>query len=651
MASKHLSVEDAFEMIVNADDCEDDTGLTDEEEDVEDQEQLPMTESVLKAMADASQATRSLAGARVKEVDCFSKAFLLRSSIMEHEKDTYNGSPREVWAHKIEFTLVCIGAAVGLGNIWRFPYLCYRSGGGAFLIPYLLMLVICGIPLFYMEVIMGQYRRRGMAQAFAMICPLFKGVGVSSVAMCFMLSVSYNMIMVWALFYFIHSFCNPLPWHSEPNSSTVSNFSSGQHYFNQVVLRRSPGISQPMGICWDLFGLLVFTWLLVYICLFRGIQFTGKVVYFTVMFPYFILLALLINNCFLTGAWEGVRYFIVPDWRRLADVQVWVNAAAQIFNSLGISFGTVVIFSSYNKFDNNPLRDVLIVSFANSATSIFSGFVIFSGMGYMAVLQGKAVEEIATEGPGLVFEVYPEIITTMPLAPFWSVAFFFMLIFLGLDSQFAMVEVAVMFVMDSNASSMCPVLRRKAIVVLMICFGGFLLGLPMVTQAGIYFFQLVDHHSSVVTLVFIAFFEVTAVCWLYGVPLLSRNVEEMTGKRPALFFRVCWYFLSPCLVTIMLIFSLVRYEPVHYGDYTYPSWAVVLGWLITIFCIIWIPLGIIHTLATSPGTPWQRMRVSIVPCKPQHHEIQSQLHVKESLPDVSNNCEHNLNSNGLSTAL
>uniref|UniRef100_A0A8C4NI48 Uncharacterized protein n=1 Tax=Eptatretus burgeri TaxID=7764 RepID=A0A8C4NI48_EPTBU len=161
-----------------------------------------------------------------------------------------------------------------------------------------------------------------------------------------------------------------------------------------------------------------------------------------------------------------------------------------------------------------------------------------------------------------------------------------------------------MFVMDSNAPFLRGILHRK-IVVFMTCFAGFLLGLPMVTQAGIYFFQLVDHHSSIVTLVFIAFFEVIAVCWLYGIPLLSRNVQEMTGKKPALLFRVCWYFVSPCLVLIILVFSLIRYEPVHYGGYTYPSWAVVLGWLITIFCIIWIPLGIIHTLATSSGTPWQ----------------------------------------------
>uniref|UniRef100_UPI00398F4748 sodium- and chloride-dependent GABA transporter ine-like isoform X1 n=2 Tax=Pristiophorus japonicus TaxID=55135 RepID=UPI00398F4748 len=534
---------------------------------------------------------------------------------------------RETWSGRLQFTLACVGYAVGLGNVWRFPYLCYKSGGGAFLIPYLVMLLLCGIPLLLMEFTIGQYMCLGPVHALAKICPLLKGVGVATVVISFLLCTYYNVIITWALYYLFNSLRSSLPWQSCNNTwNIVENCSDGfpgnathlqsasQQYFDYRLLQMSSGIEEIGSMRWELFGILLLAWIIVYFCIFKGIKSTGKVVYFTAIFPYLILIILLINNAQLPGAMDGIFFFLTPKWSKLLEVQVWVNAAAQIFNSIGIGFGTMISMASYNKFNHNILKDTLIVAVTNSVTSIFAGFVVFSAIGYMGHQYKLPVEDIATDGPGLVFVVYPEVFVTMPIAPMWATLFFFMLLCLGVDSQFAMVEVMVTSLMDGWGKSLLQFFKRKELLVLAVCFVAFILGIPNVTQGGIYFFQLMDHYTAVVSLMFLAFFEVVAVCWVYGVRRLSNNYKEMLGAPPNLFFKLCWWVASPSLVTLILVSSIIRYTPAQYGKmYTYPPWAEGLGWIISLCSIIWIPLGAVHTLYTSKGSFIQRLYSSVSP--------------------------------------
>uniref|UniRef100_A0A8C1DRP9 Transporter n=1 Tax=Cyprinus carpio carpio TaxID=630221 RepID=A0A8C1DRP9_CYPCA len=506
--------------------------------------------------------------------------------------DPQSTESRELWGRRLEFVLASIGYAVGLGNVWRFPYLCYRSGGGAFLIPYLIMLFLCGIPLLFMEFTVGQYTRLGPVHALAKICPLFKGVGLATVVISYVLCTYYNVLMTWALYYLLHSFSPSLPWQSCNNTwNAVGNCSTGfpgnathlqsasQQFFDHKVLEVTTGIEHAGGIRWELFGLLVLAWAIVYLCIFKGVKSTGKVVYFTATFPYFILFALLINNVQLPGAKDGILFFLMPNWSKLLEVQVWVNAAAQIFNSIGISFGSMISMASYNKFNNNILRDTFIVCLANSATSIVAGFVIFSAIGYMAHIHNLPVDDIATDGPGLVFVVYPEVFSTMPFSQLWAPLFFIMLLCLGLDSQFAMVEVAVTFIMDGFGKKILPIFKRKELIILAVCSFGFLLGIPHITRYCVLTVEILR---------------------------LSIMVEKMLGKKPNLFFRVCWQFLSPMLVLGILISSIFQYTPARYGkSYTYPFWAEVVGWFISLVSIIWIPLGALHELWTTEGSMLQ----------------------------------------------
>ncbi|XP_028838229.1 sodium- and chloride-dependent GABA transporter ine isoform X2 [Denticeps clupeoides] len=535
---------------------------------------------------------------------------------------------RVTWSRQIEFTLAGIGCAVGLGNVWRFPYLCYRSGGGAFLLPYLLMLVVLGIPLLYMELIVGQYLRRGPVQALAKVCPLLKGVGLATVTISFIMCTYYNVIITWSLYYLFSSFQSPLPWHScnnswnQPNctdhasnssSSSYSSSTASQQFFNYKVLDRTGGVEQAGTLRWELLLLLLLAWILNYFCIFKGVKSTGKVVYFTALFPYIVLLALLINNVQLPGAMTGIRFYLVPEWEKLLSVEVWVNAAAQIFNSIGIGFGSLMAMSSYNSFNNDVLKDTLAIAVTNSATSILAGFVIFSAFGYMSHLQNVPVTDIAVDGPGLVFMVYPEAFVTMPVAPLWAILFFFMLLCLGLDSQFAMVEVMVTSLLDSFSEPLLKYLRRKELLVLVVCGVAFLLGIPHVMQCGIYVFQLMDHYTAIVSIMFLAFFEIVAICWVYGVRRLSDNLKEMTGNGPSIFFKVCWWLICPVLITIILVFSVIQFKPARYEDYVYPAWAQGIGWMIALASIIWIPLAAVHTLWVLPGTFLEKLMKSLTP--------------------------------------
>ncbi|XP_076006937.1 sodium- and chloride-dependent GABA transporter ine isoform X2 [Genypterus blacodes] len=525
------------------------------------------------------------------------------------------GAERPTWSGRLEFILASVGYAVGLGNIWRFPYLCYRSGGGAFVIPYIIMVFLCGIPLLFMEFAIGQYTHLGPVHALAKVCPLFKGVGVATVVISFIFSTYHNVLMSWALFYLFNSFGATLPWQSCNNTwNAVLNCSTGfpgnathlesssQQYFDHRLLEKTNGIEDNGGLRWELFGFLLMAWVIVYLCIFKGVKSTGKVVYFTALFPYFILFALLINNVQLPGARDGILYFVTPVWSKLFEVKVWVHAAAQVFNSIGIAFGSLISMASYNKFNANILRDTWIVALTNSLTSVLAGTVIFSAIGYMAHIHNLPVDNIATDGPGLVFVVYPEVLSTMSAYHLWAPLFFFMLLCLGLDSQFATVEVVVTFIKDEFGSRLLPFIKREELLTLAVCVLCFLLGIPHVTKGGIYVFQLMDHYTAVVSLMTLAFAEVVAVCWVFGVSRLSVMIKTMLGKPPNIYFRVCWAVLCPLLVLGILITSIIQYKPAHYGKYTYPLWAEAVGWSVCLFSIMWIPIGAIQEICNNKGT-------------------------------------------------
>jgi len=316
---------------------------------------------------------------------------------------------RDAWGAKTEYMLALIGYAVGIGNIWRFPYLCHRYGGGSFLIPYIIMLTILGVPLFCLETSLGQLTSKGAPGAFATIHPALRGIGYAAMVVDLICAFYYNSIIMWVLRYFFSSFTfGALPWSSCPNitgSCCVDANNATTYYWYYEAMKASNDITILGQIDWYLFACLIVAWLVCFLCMSKGVESSGKVVYFTATFPYVLLIVLFFRGVTLPGAGDGVMYYLTPKWEHLADPTVWRTAATQIFYSLGIGFGSVLAYSSYNKKDNNCMRDGVVVTLINCGTSIFGGFVIFSILGHRAHVTGVRFEELKS-GPGLAFIAY-----------------------------------------------------------------------------------------------------------------------------------------------------------------------------------------------------------------------------------------------------
>lgn len=564
---------------------------------------------------------------------------------------------REKWGKKLDFMLSCIGYAVGLGNVWRFPYLCYENGGATFLIPYFIMLAINGIPLFYMELAIGQYLSLGTVGAWTALCPIARGIGFAMIMVSLLVSIYYNLIIAWCLLYMFEGFRSDVPWKTcgnkwntklcQEGSVNVSAFnctalgyaagckstSPSEEFFNRHILQISDSISDMGSVSWQIVLCLVLAWIIVYLCLFKGVASSGKVVYFTATFPYIVLFILMIRGATLEGSLDGVLFYLKPDVAKLKDPRVWVRAASQIFYSLGVGFGSLITFGSYNKFNNNCQRDAILVSCINCGTSFFAGFVVFSVLGFMAHELKTSVGEVVTSGPGLAFVGYPEAIAQMPISSMWAFLFFFMLLTLGLDSQFAMVECVVTGLSDEYPKYLR---RYKPVFLISVCVLMFLLAIPMCSQGGMYVFNLFDIQSGGISLLFIGFCEAAVIGWGVGTETLAEMIEKMIGHRPNMFFLICWKYVSPIATLVIILASLVQWTGISYDNKPYPAWAEFFGWLLAIASMIMIPtFAIIQYFSSSQeGSFGSRMRSLLLPDEHVMNEVNEREGVSRKALDI-----------------
>uniref|UniRef100_A0AAZ3R9A8 Transporter n=1 Tax=Oncorhynchus tshawytscha TaxID=74940 RepID=A0AAZ3R9A8_ONCTS len=529
--------------------------------------------------------------------------------------------PRETWSKKMDFLLSVIGYAVDLGNVWRFPYICYQNGGGAFLLPYMLMAVFGGVPLFYMELALGQFHRSGCISIWKHICPIFKGIGFAICIIALYIAFYYNTIMAWALYYLLASFRPTLPWTTCSNPwntvnclrylSTDSNVtwtntstSPAEEFYTRQVLQvhLSPGLHQLGSVSWQLALCLLFIFTIVYFSIWKGVKTSGKVVWVTATFPYLVLLVLLVRGATLPGAWRGVVFYLKPDWGKLLSTTVWIDAAAQIFFSLGPGFGVLLAFASYNPFHNNCYKDALLTSSVNCLTSFLSGFVIFTVLGYMAEMRKIGVETVAKDaGPSLLFIIYAEAIANMPAATFFAIIFFLMIIMLGLDSTFAGLEGVITAMLDEFPQLLS---RRRE---------WFVLGLVCVCYLGalstLTYVSLLSTLPSLDTKVCVHVFHSVSLCPFSGTSRFCADVHMMLGFSPGLFWRVCWVAICPIFLLFIIVSFLAFPPEVKLFDYVYPPWTTVLGYCIGVSSFICVPAYMVYHLLTAKGT-FKQVRAS-----------------------------------------
>ncbi|XP_077487658.1 sodium- and chloride-dependent GABA transporter 1-like isoform X1 [Amblyomma americanum] len=542
----------------------------------------------------------------------------------ERSHSTKQSADRGKWEGQLDFIFGCINYAVGLGNVWRFPYLCYENGGGAFLVPYFVCLVLTAVPSFLLEVALGQYVCRGSIGVWKLV-PIFKGVGIASIVMVFFSNVYYIIVVAWIIFYLFASFTSELPWQGcgnhwntdrcrEPNATSPINSSFTTpvtEYWERRVLGVSSGLEDVGSVRGELALYLLLAWVLVFLVTWKGIHKSGKIIWCTALFPYVTLLVLLVRGVTLPGADMGLLYYVTPQWEKLLDPYVWIAAGTQVFYTFGIGFGSVIALGSYNKFNHDFFRDSMVLCVVNPMTSIVAGVVIFSVLGHLAHLTGRQVSDVFRSGPGLAFLAYPEVVSKMPAAPVWSVLFFLMLLVVGIDSQFCTAEALIAGLID-----VWPVLlRNRPVVTLIFCIIQFLLGLTMVTQGGIYLFQLVDTYAvSGMTLLFIVFFQDVAVSWFYGLNKFSSNVKEMIGHAPSWFFRAGWMVFVPFFCITIFASSIIQYKPPVYAKtYFYPWWGEMIGWFLALVSMLMIPIYAVYYVVTAQGPLLKRLQTGVTP--------------------------------------
>lgn len=562
---------------------------------------------------------------------------------------------RESWGGKLDFIFSCLSYAVGLGNVWRFPYLCYENGGGAFLIPYTVSLLLMGLPVFFMELSFGQYASLGPISVWS-ISPLFTGAGYAMVAVSFFIGIYYNMLNAYSFFYLVHSLRWKLPWTEcgnewnteacaenrhqlvqcqKENGSLLMNGSCilgvvpeelqqnltslverprspSDEYFHRFMLDISGDISDIGGIKWKLAVCLLVAWTLVFLCMLRGIKISGKATYFTALFPYVVLTILLVRGCTLPGSSKGLEFYLYPKWKHLLTAKVWGDAAVQIFFDLSPCWGGLIALASYNKFHNNVLRDAFIVSFGNCITSVYAGFAIFSLVGYMAYVLHVDVEEVVAKGPGLAFIAYPAGLAHLPGAPVFAALFFIMLLCLGIGTQFTIVETVVTALSDEFPKLFKT---RKWMVLLVVCSGSYVLGLFLCSKGGLYILNLLDNYSGTWSVLIIGLVESLVISWIYGVDRFLENIKHML-KRPVwlrIFWKVVWKYVCPFLILVILVFTFLDYEVLSYDERDYPGWADGVGWIVSLISVMAIPVMALVKLCQVEGPLLQRFRKLLRP--------------------------------------
>lgn len=484
---------------------------------------------------------------------------------------------REKWDSRGAFILAAIGSAIGLGNVWRFPYICFKNGGGAFLIPYLIALLTTGIPLMILEFSLGHKFAASAPSAFRKIGRYRGWLGWFALLVAFGIVSYYAVIMAWSFDYFGYSF--KLSWGKDTES-----------FFMNTVLARSSGPFKLGGLRAPILLGLLLTWLAIIGCVWKGPKTVGKVVYVTVILPWLILIAFVIRGVTLPGAVEGLKYYLTPDFTALRNPQVWLAAYSQIFFTLTLGFGVMVAYASYLPRDSDIINNAFIVSFANCGTSFLAGFAVFSTLGYYSYCQNVPVSEVVSSGIGLAFITYPTIINLLPIArQLFGILFFLMLLTLGIDSAFSLVEAGVAGVMDK-----WQVNNRIKINV---TFGvvAFIVGIIYTTRGGLYWLDIVDHFMSNFGLVIVAILECIFLGYMYRLSELKNYANGLSEFSVGIWWDICIKVISPIILALLIILEIVDRVKGSYGGY--PRSAEFLGgWLVLVAF-----LGIAIFLNRLPG--------------------------------------------------
>jgi NSS family neurotransmitter:Na+ symporter len=442
------------------------------------------------------------------------------------------------WPSQWVFILAAIGSAAGLGNLWRFPYLAYENGGGAFVVAFIIANIIIGIPLLMLEIGLGQKTQKGAPDAFASIKKSFRYIGWTAVCMGFLVLSYYMAVVAYGINYFASSFT--LAWMPSPND-----------YFFGEVLQISGGPAEIGGIAWPVMAGLLVGWVLVYFSAWKGVKSISAVVKWTATLPFLILFLLIVRALTLEGAGDGLRLFLVPEWSQLFSTDIWLAAFSQVFFSLSLAFGIMVAYGSLNRKNAEITKSIVWITIGNFMVSLMSGLVIFGTLGYMALQQGVGVTEVVAAGPGLVFIVFPEAISLLPaLNAVVGILFFATFLMLAIDSAFSLLEALSTSIRDRFPATS---IAKIAFVITVFGVG---LGTLFATKAGLYYLDIADHFVVSYGLVAIGIAQAVVIGWFYQTKELSNYIKEHSKLHLQRLWLFSIRYFIPVFLTILFFINL-----------------------------------------------------------------------------------------------
>lgn len=448
---------------------------------------------------------------------------------------------RSTWGTRAGFIMAAVGSAVGLGNIWRFPYVAYDNGGGAFFIPYLFALLTAGIPILILEFTIGhKYRGSAPLSFFRMAGKKAEWIGWWAVLVSFVISVYYAVIIAWAMRYTIFSFTQA--WGEDTGAFLFEDF---------LQLTVEPG--QTGSIVWGVFIPLALVWIITLGILFagvkKGIEMANRIFIPTLVV---IFLIIVIRAVTLDGAMTGLNAFFEPNFDAIMDPSVWVAAYGHIFFSLSVAFAIMITYSSYLPKKSDITNNAFITGFANSGFELLAGIGVFAALGFMATQAEKPVADVVDAGVGLAFVVFPQIINQFPgFNGFFGVLFFLSLTLAGLTSLMSITETYV-----AGISEKFGITRTKAVA-----FGGgfaALVSILFATQGGLYFLDMADYYINQFGVAALGLVEVIMVVWvLRKADMLKGHANAISDIQLGGWWKLSLGVITPIVLGYMM-FGLLK---------------------------------------------------------------------------------------------
>lgn len=465
---------------------------------------------------------------------------------------------RDQWNNKLGFLLAAIGSAVGLGNLWRFPYVAATNGGGAFLLPYLFAIITAGIPILILEYTMGKTYRGGAPVTWARINQKWEWVGWVQAMVAFVIGIYYFAIIVWVLSYIGFSFTEA--WGADPTGFFLDYLGVTDSALNLGGIRTN--LLLPFVVVWASVAFIMYKGIS------RGIEMVCRI---CLPILFVLTLVLVIRGITLPGATDGLEYLFRPDWSALKDPSVWVAAYGQIFYSLSIGFAIMLAYSSYLPKETDVVNSAFITATANHGYEVFAGIGVFSIMGFMAFQQGVPVEEVAASGIGLAFMTFPTAISSLPaLNGLIGVCFFGALLTAGVTSMVSILQAVV-----SSFHDKFDISHKKAVTIVLV--PTFVLSILFITGAGMNILDIVDAFINNIGVATGGVIEVILICWFFNPEKLRKEANEFSNFSIGKWWTYSLKFVTVIVLGVMLFLNTKDFIVNGYGSYAFSD-IMVFGW-------------------------------------------------------------------------